>query len=247
MNLVFEKITQTFAASASVRTNIAGNFFRLSVAAYPVSISLLKDFRIIGTMNNMLAGDYVKDIDFDGVIITNGATGQAITFQIAGGGAGSDRVLGEVSVINGEIARVKAGNSFIGYSVCSPVAGQYSHCQIWNPSAVKNVILNKISVLTSVQQLTALNTSVAALTAISGASANKLIGGAAPVAEMRGTAYAASQGVTVTNFAYPTSLESVDYPFSEPILLGPSKGIIMQCNLVNTIIYASWQWNEEAI
>ena len=144
--LVCEKLTQTLAAGAQWRVGVAGDFFRLAVAPYSVSVSLLVGNRIIGTMAGMLAGDYVKDIHFDGILITNGTTAPDVTMQIAGGGAGSDRVLGEVSVINGELARVKAGMCFTGANYSAPVAGQYSLCQLYNPAASgKNVILNKIT------------------------------------------------------------------------------------------------------
>ena len=59
MILVFEKMEQTIAASANWRLGIAGDMFRLTGAFWPVTVRLIKDNRIIGSMANML-----KVVDF---------------------------------------------------------------------------------------------------------------------------------------------------------------------------------------
>lgn len=251
MNLVFEKITQTLAAGQQVISNIAGDFFRLSVAPYPVTVALLKNQRIVGTMAGMLAGDYVKDMDFDGVVITNGETAQNVTFQIAGGGAGSDRVLGEVSVINGEVQRVKAGLAFIGRSSITATAGQYAHCQLWNPAGSgKNIILNKMTVCSSVAQhfLGAFHNAALATLHVKGSS--KLQGGAASVMECREEAPVTLVGNTqIFNFDIGAGVvgTSVDYAFSEPLIITPGSGFVLGSMVVAAQLSLNYQWVEEAI
>lgn len=247
MNLIFEKYTQILTAAQRLQVQIAGNFFRLSVAPYPVTVSLISNSRIIGTMAGMLAGDYVKDIEFDGVVIVNGATDQSISYQIAGGGAGSDRVLGEVSVINGEVASVKAGRCFMGFAGGAGVAGQLMHAQIWNPlgSGVE-LIVSKISVIAGVQQSIGINTFGFALTNGSSTKRNKSSLLANPKAALCYGAYAAMQGTQFGNFATSSTMENVDFEFSEPIVVVPGRGILTFASIVNTWMYTTFQWEEVA-
>lgn len=246
MTIVFEKFSQPLAAAYKWDIGVAGSYLRLSACQWPCTVLLYKQGRIIGQMANMLAGDYVEGVDFDAVSVLNGSTAQTIDIQISGGGAGSNRVLGEVSVINGEIQRVKAGGAFIGYAAASAVPGQMSHNQLWNPAGSgKNLILTKISVLPSTSAAIGLGTSVAALLALTGAAGSKKLGGAAPLAELRGATYAALQGIQVGNFSIVSG--SMDFSFSEPLVAPPGNGVIIFSSLVNINLYTTFQWFEEPV
>lgn len=245
-DLVFEKLSQALAASESWRLNIAGDFFRLSEAAYPVSVSLLKGLRIVGTMRNMLAGDYVRDIAFDGVIIENGAMGQNVSAQIAGGGAGSDRVMGEVSVINGEVANVKAGRCFVKSSGVGAVAGQYPHVQIYNPAGSgKNVILSKVTVFSAASIRFSLMRYNTPLATLSGAGYAKKASMPDAAAVVRMENNVARLGVPVANFAIGAPETAVEVPFAEPFIIEQGGGLVISDWAVNHEIYATFQWSEE--
>src|SRR5687767_12346484 len=97
-NLVFEKLTQSLAANETWRLRIAADYFRIAASSWPLTVRVSKDNRELGSMSNLQAGDYVNGVPFDSVEIINGANAQSVTVQLAGGGVGSDRVLGEVSV-----------------------------------------------------------------------------------------------------------------------------------------------------
>lgn len=249
MSLVFEKLAQSLSAGQRLPLNIAGDFFRLSAAAYPVSVSLLKNQRIIGTMQNLLAGDYVNGVEFDGVIIDNGATAQDVTIQIAGGGAGSDRVLGEVSVINGELARVKAGACFIGPVNQAGVAGQYSYTELWNPAGSgKNLILNKISAqcLTAAVSLYVARHN-AALATLAGNGISKITSGGTGAAELRAGTNAVLVGAPMGYFAIAAASDSKDFDFSEPLIIQPGAGVLVNTLLFNVNLSATFQWIEESV
>lgn len=248
MSLVFEKMAQALSANQQIKHSIAGNFLRIAEAQYPVTIEILSGNRVVGSMTNMQAGDYVRDFEFDGYVLTNGAAAQNVTLQICGGGVGSDRVMGEVSVINGELSRVKANSCFCGMGSSAGVAGQYSHVQIWNPAASgKNLILNKISALFVTNSGAGINVSSAPLTNLTGKGVSKYLGGVASVGEIRNQTNAAALGTQVLNFGIEVSGGSKDFPFSEPFVIPPGRGVIVQCGGVNISIYGSFQWNEEAI
>lgn len=252
MNLVFEKLKQTLAANQTIQIGIAANFFSLTKCAWPVTVTLLQDNQIIGRAVDMLAGDFLEDIEFDAVWITNGAIAQEVGWQITGGNAGSTRVMGEVSVINGELNRVKANQCFIGVSASINVAGQCSAGQLWNPAASgKNLVLNKVSVMSGTGGANMaywLNRHNAALTTLmAGMPQSKLIGGAAPVAEIRTAANAAMIGAQLAYVGTPGVYESKDFQLAEPVIVPPGYGFVVQATIVNVASFATFQWNEEAI
>jgi len=259
--LIFEKITQTLAANARLDIGIAGSFFRISECIYPVTVMLIKAGRVIGTMAGMMAGDYASDVEFDGVWIQNGATGQTISIQISDGGAGSDRVTGDVtvvgtvsvagsvSVINGELSRVKANQCFmrVGYKV--QAAGNYSIVQLWNPVASgKNLILNKVSLMVSTSMVgVELKKYSTALSSLLGNGYSKDISAANSSAEVRADHSASSLGTEMQTIGMYNPMDTKDYPFSEPILIRPGNGILLLSSTFNSALWATFQWNEEAI
>jgi hypothetical protein len=245
--LVFEKLLQTMAAGQDWRLNIAGDFFRLSGAQWPVSVALVKDLRIVGVMANMLAGDYVRDIDFDGVIVTNGSVGQDVSVQIAGGGAGSDRVMGEVSVISGELVRVKAGMCFVGTGVCGGVAGNYSPVQLWNPAGSgKRVVINRLVTYSTVAgQGLYVGITNSALATVSGNIANKLAGGAVGVAQLRQANSVSAPASPVYISAVQVAGEAREMGFSEPIILPEGFGAVVWHSNQNAQNVSAFQWIEE--
>lgn len=248
MSLVFEKISQVLAAGETMKTGIAGSFMRLAACQWPVTMSIIKDRRIVGTMKNMLAGDYIEAVEFDEIWIINGSTAQQIELQISGGGAGSNRVLGEVSVINGELNRVKANACFIATCLSPAVAGQLSAVQIYNPAASGvNLIVNKLSVFSQVLSGYYLTNHSPALATLSGAGVSKKLGGAVGKGELRYAANAAMLGALMGYFSIPNAWDSRDYPFSEPIIVAPGGGLVLQMTTPNLPNYTTVQWNEEGV
>lgn len=151
MSLVFEKLTQTLSAGQVWRLTIAADFFRIAAAAWPVKVRILKAGRILGEMDGWQAGDYVRDVDFDAVEVEAGSIAQTVTVQIAGGGVGSDRVIGEVHVIDGSSSTSRAGKAFYGELSKTSAAGMFPVVEFWNPAASGKVqVITKIMVSSSV-------------------------------------------------------------------------------------------------
>lgn len=247
MNLVFEKLGQSLAAGEKWVIGIAGTHFRLAECQWPVTVTLLRGNRVMGTMANMLAGDYFEDIEYDAIWVTNGALAQTVRCQLSGGGAGSDRVVGVVSVINGEVERVMARTAFIGYVMQAATAGSLSHTQIYNPAGSgKNLILSKGWGYTSLVTGIALTCFAAPVGVVTGVSSCKWIGGAAPVAELRAYAGAAMVGTMIGQMAHEIAGQSKEFPFQEPLMIPPGWGVGLVTGAANCQMTSTLQWLEEA-
>lgn len=149
--LVFEKLTQSLSAGQVWRLSIAADFFRIAAAEWPVKVRILKAGRIMGEMDGWQAGDFVRDVEFDAVEVEAGAISQAVTVQIAGGGVGSDRVIGEVSVIDGGAAKTRGGKCFVYELTASTTAGNYGAAQLYNPpGSGVDLVVSKFAVSANV-------------------------------------------------------------------------------------------------
>lgn len=236
MNLIYEKLSQTLAAAAVWPLFMAGDEFRIAAAQWPVNVELRKNGQVIGTMSNMLAGDYVRDVPFDAVVITNGSTAQQVTVQIVGGGVGSDRVLGEVSVIDGGKQRVLSGASFFYGGTQAAVAAQYAYVGVFNAAAAggKNIIVNQIGAKLSGVASCILRRSAAAVGAVGVGGASKFIGGAASVI---GIGYSGSNAVLGAGFlAYGgryTPGQTNFFRPTEPMIVPPGTGLYIEVDTVN--------------
>lgn len=249
-NLVFEKLTQVLAANGNWQTSISGNTFRIASSAYPVTITLLKNNQIIGSMSNMLAGDYVENAQFDAVIVKNGAASQAVTIQISAGGTGSDRVIGEVSIIDGGKFRTIADNAFLGNGLSIAVAGQNSYVQLFNPSnSGKRALLKAYSLSSDVGSAGSLFRLNSPLTTLYKNPQSKKTNGVASVMEIRIQNSLTNLNNPNTSYLsnYFPNLSTNTVNFNEPISLEPNTGIVLTASGVNANLYANFEYFEELI
>lgn len=248
-NLVFEKISQALTAAQRLEIGIAGSFLRLSECAWPVTVTLLKGGRVIGSMSNMQAGDYVNNVEFDGVWLVNGATAQTVGIQISGGGAGSNRVLGEVSVIDGGKFRTLSGMAFSWAAGCGAVAGQFAKNQIFNPAGSgKNIVVKAYSCSVPAASTVFMHVTNAPLATLSAAiQATKMASLSGPVAVSR-----SENAASIT--ASPRYIDYVQFSaagiygkvMQEPIVLIPGWGLVVEQSTVNTTVNTVFEWIEES-
>lgn len=245
--IVFEKLSQPLAANYKWDVGIAGNYFRLAACPWPVTVQLLKNQQVIGQMANMMAGDYVEGVEFDKVSIVNGAMAQTVDVQISGGGAGSDRVLGEVSIIDGGRSRTLAGMAFIGTAGVAGVAGQYPHIQLFNPAASgKNVIVESlVGTVATAGFVQAFGHSVA-LAALVGGAPSKRVGAAASTAELRTLSAAGAVGVGQLLGATLQANSNFEFALAEPVVLVPGTGLLFRGALAGDLS-VTVEFFEEAV
>lgn len=248
-SLVFEKLAQSLAANQTWPLQIAGDFFRVESCEWPVTVEIMSAGRVVGRMANVRAGDFVRDIVFDQVRVVNGATAQAVTVQIAGGGVGSDRIVGEVAVIEGGATRTKAGQAFAGANKTAAAAGQYPHVQLWNPAASgKRVIVSEIGIDTSVAGDVAVRWSNAALAALATNpnGVSKMLGGGGSAAEVRAEANAAILGAGQL-YGIAAATTHIIHKLTEPMIINPGYGVIVVAVTVATSVRGNFQFYEEAL
>lgn len=247
--LVFEKLTQSLAAGQVWRLTIAADFFRIAAAAWPVKVRILKAGRILGEMDGWQAGDFVRDVQFDAVEVVAGSIAQTVTVQIAGGGVGSDRVLGEVSVISGEVARTDAGIAFFASSSYGPSTGEYAFVQLWNPAASQRVVvLSKIVVCSNSAGYSSISIreNQAALGGVDAGGPNgnnKKIGGAASECEVRigsSVSYPISNRIAWGLVSAAQATNTVE--FNEPVIIPPGRGVIVVPSEFDRALSASFEF-----
>lgn len=244
-----QKFSQTLAASEIWRLQVGGDYFRLGVTAYPVTLRFLLAGAVESEMLMIDGGTWARvDGGFDGIEIINSASGaQTLDIFIGRGEIGIDRILGEVSVINGELSRVKSGSCFLVVAGLTAGAGQYPQLQIFNPAGSgKNVIINSVVAGCTSAGLIYGNYGIVQLANLVGPAKNKRLGGAVSASELRYEANAVLVASTAISFVNAAANDSREMKFSEPLLLPPGYGFGMYSNNLAVNLTVSIQFIEEA-
>lgn len=247
----FDKLTQAIAAGGVWRLGMAANDLQIVSSRAPLSIALYKGGALIGSGDNVLAGDYFRGVDFDLVELAS-AEAQEVTVLLSDGTSGSNRVVGEVSVINGEIARVKSGVSFYAYVGTSATAAKYTNLQLWNPPASgKRLVITKLRATSSIAQLIRFgwNTTQLATPIVSSAPSPKFLGSGA-VSVVTGMYSEKTDALlTMTQFGMvdvpATGMASFD--FDEPFVVSPGQGLIVGAYSVEAQMTMTTEYFEEPV
>ena len=142
-----EIITAGFSAGEVKTFVLAGGYFELIDAAYPVTVRLVDRYGTLrGYMTQAEASFYMRQGDFDAIEITS-QNAQSIRFAYGSAEAGTRRTSGVVSIIDGEQARISAGVMFSGALGVGLIAGQFPMAQVWNPlGSGFNLVIKKCSI-----------------------------------------------------------------------------------------------------
>lgn len=177
------------------------------------------------------------------------AGAQVVGRVVIGDGRIDDgRISGTVEVINGELARVKAGVSYFGSAYQIAVAAQFAHAQLWNPAGSgRRLVVSQLtiqSVTAATHRVCAHNVAIGGLYTFQPAS--KLAGGAASVAQTRNGSDVAQLGTFMGQFVVPANSSFVWRP-SEPIVIPPGWGIHTNANAVNVETFANFEYFEDPV
>lgn len=245
-------ITETWAAAESKTFTIRGGRFEILESAYPVDVSFQDDNGAEltnGKAQNIGAGSY-RDAPFGRLVITS-SQAQQIKILISDGDAGTRSIAGTVQVVDGGKARTLAGVAFFGYTYSGSQNGNFAHAQILNPegSGVRMVI-EQIGVgafADDVVRLGSYGTALANLHAVT--AQNKHVGaGAASVAQMRWQEMAGLLAINTWMMdIYVKAKQTQTIKLSEPIVLNPGRGLVVQGYLANATVNANYEWYEEKI
>lgn len=172
-------------------------------------------------------------------VITNFAGAATIVgFVTVGDGEITDnRISGDVSIIDTARNTVLSNSAFRSNAYQGPIAGQYSHAGVWNPStSTKNIAVQWVTL------------SASAACSIYQRKINAAIGGWSLVTsenlnfyqastqqhEVRTFTNAAAQGAQANIGTRNFTSGTVDIPVSKfPIVLKPGTGYLLQCDTLN--------------
>lgn len=137
----------TLTAGGSQKLDVAGTSFKLLSSTGPVQVLANTGARIL-----VNPGQGIRRFEFDSLILLD-KSGAANVGQIliTGSEDGAemidDRITGEVSVIDGAMARTLAGTAFWGSVYVPSVAGSIGVCELYNgASSAKNMIVERIGI-----------------------------------------------------------------------------------------------------
>lgn len=158
------------------------------------------------------------------------------------------RLLGEVSVIDGGKARTLAGMAFSGVAFCNAVSAQHAQAQLWNPAGSgRRANISQIVVQTTSAWFAGISIGAAAFTNLSGNAASKRSGGAASNTQLRTQNSPTLPGGNIFILS-ESSNGTAYYKLTEPIVILPGFGLnITVTNALNTDLGASFEFVEEAI
>lgn len=244
-------IRETFVAATPKTFTVVGNYFRIKKqsgsTAEATFVVFYKDGQKLDIdMSYSDAGDYCYAPNgFDRFDVTS-TVAQDLTLQYAKGQVNSNRVIGEVSVISGELTRSKNNIAFWGYGGCAAVAAQFSHFQLWNPAASgKRVVIDELNGVAASDNMYIRQANVQCATLIGNALAKFLNGGAAASsAQLRSENNAGLLGTSGWTQITPSKGPR---KFIEPIVIMPGWGILLIDTVVNTNINGDFQFFEEVI
>ncbi len=164
------------------------------------------------------------------------------------GGANVNATSMSVSVVDGGTLRTLANSAFTSFVEQVAVAGQYSHVQLYNPTASgKNIFIEKIFLSPASSTgfvLKEYNLPIANAYIYLNA-ASKKIGGTNSVIEQRIETNAGVLGAATYLCGANATANSVYFELAEPLLLQPAKGLLIVSTVPNTRFSLTTELYEE--
>lgn len=246
---MIEVMSAVFAAGETKTFTIPAEYFEVLDAAYPFDVMLMqRDGTQLSIIRGAEASYFTRPGRFETFTMFS-ANAQTIRWFLGSGDAGTRKLSGVVSVIDGGKARSLAGAAFSAYVVGGAVAGQYPLVQLWNPvGSGKNAVLEQILILSTTGPWNGGMYVYNAPLGVAGpAPMSKKAGGAAGASLTR-TDNTAAPGVGVGQLGSVagTSSVSATYKLSEPIILPPGFGLTVVGSLGQNVA-ATYEFFEEAI
>jgi hypothetical protein len=161
------------------------------------------------------------------------------------GASSTVTVNGTVSVTDVAENESRSGISFFGALAAGAVAGQWSSVELWNPagSGVDLILTDVISNAGgAVMYGGIINAAVGAFVAFP--RNKRALVGADPTSELRAQ-FTGAAPLAIADRAFYHTDAGFAKP-SNPIILLPGTGYLLECNAANTAIYAGFQYRRES-
>jgi hypothetical protein len=156
------------------------------------------------------------------------------------------RLLGEVSVIDGGRSRTLSNTAFAGQATCSAVAATFAHAQLWNPAGSGRILLVSQTIVgSSFAWFCGMSFVASALSNLTGNPQSKRSNGSASVAQLRTQNNAVLLGSTnLVALSGPVNVTN-SYKLTEPFAIVPGNGLTVSITSQNTDLSASFEFVEE--
>jgi len=248
-------IREIFAAGIPKAFNHPGNYFRIKNVTGLVPESLDCTFFRNGAVVDVDVtkadpGDFAYlPAGFDRVEVVS-TIAQEVTVQIARGRVGSDRIMGNVSIVDLSVQRAMQGKAFGFAFAFLSTAGNMPAVQLWNlPGSgvnliVEDVVATSVGGAPSYVQVTL--EAIAQTTLAGSANAKNMAYVASAAARVRTGQAAAVAGVVLANFVLLLSSPYL-VPLKSPVVLVPGTGLTVWRQLVASEILVTFGHYEQPI
>jgi hypothetical protein len=201
-----------------------------------------------GALANMLAGQGLRDTDFQRLTLTDETGSVNNGFVLVSDSTFiDDRITGSVEVIDGGKNRTYSNAAFLTSFVQTALAANYAYSQIWNGSTTKNLILETVTVSSGSASLISMGSWTALINTSIGGGSNKKLGaatGAATFARVNSASVLVTNNMLLANVAANTSFT---FPLKEPIIIPPGYGINTWNNNLGNDLTSCFEFYEETI
>lgn len=233
----------TLAPNGAQVLEVSGSYFTYKNGTGPIRVTSSG-----GAVVDLLPGQGMSAVKFDRLTVKDLSGAGNVGAILAGDGAWRDeRIAGTVDVVDGGKARTIAGLAFIGYAYCFSGATKYAHVQLFNPQGSgRNLHVGQVGFYssTAVAQGIVLGANSTPLDLLERKGANKRIGGAASVAEVR-------TKIDVTHLTNSPmaalAKELTTLKFLEPIMVPPGWGLILLNAAPGEDIGGTFEYFEEPV
>lgn len=252
---MIEVIKTSIAAGETKNFLINGGYFEVLECAYPIDV-LLMDKQ--GSQRSILKSAEASYFNAPGafeVIQITSAQAQDVRFFVGDGTAGTRRVAGVVSVVDGGKNRTISDVAFMSAAGTElPAAGFYSNVALKNPAASgKRMIVKTISANAPNAMNCNFGKFAVGLASVAGdvSAISKNFGGAvvsAGLMQVDSVTYNApfTGGNVIGQLAFAANLRDT-YKFDEPVVVAPGQCLRISANTPAVQFVAGLEWFEESI
>jgi hypothetical protein len=247
-------VAHSFSAATPLVLPLIGNAFYVDADLTNIGNAVVRfqDSVNAGSAPVYVSAGFIAKVPFTQVIIENVAQAgkrlrifYGVDVDFTPGQTSQTAITGTVSVVDGGLARTLLNQAFLGYQAVGPVAAQYPIAQLFNPVASgKNLYVEQItasSALTGALRVSTYGTSLGG----GAAGISKYFGAAVGVGLVQQTNNAAALFTSTFGYFSLSANAIFNYKFTEPIILVPGKGLILNQEVVNTGLNASFEWFEQ--
>lgn len=154
------------------------------------------------------------------------------------------RQAGAAEVVSGAYRTTREGIAYWGGTASAIGAADFSHVQLWNPAGSGRILVLETLQISVDSGSVALRRHTAALANLATAPANKFLGGAAGVGEVRHQANASAIGTSFNGSVGASFGQSPINFLNRPVIIPAGHGLIVSHNTVNINTRAMFEWLE---